>query len=162
DGYKENLKKSRLSTSGRGGTSSTRDSYRYPLRCAVLRLSLDGLICEWRSALFARKPKRCALPAFGSAQAAFLVQEIIARHWHDALPLGHLDLEHHGRMVAEVHFRGGKVEFPHAHETRIVNPLHFFLVDKEALTPGLQRLGIVQAQDFNIGHQKAGALDMRK
>jgi hypothetical protein len=34
-------------------------------------------------------------------------------------------------------------------------------VGEEALAPGLERLGIVQAQDLDIGDEKPGALDRR-
>ena len=112
-----------------------------------------------RAALFAGQPQRRVALAFGVAQAALLARDIVARHRHHALPLGELDLEHHQVLLAERHFRRRQIELPHAHKAPVVNALDLLAVGEEALAPGLQRLGVMQAQDLDVGDQQAGLLD---
>src|SRR3974377_350075 len=95
------------------------------------------------------------------AQAVLLARDVVAGHRCDALALGDLDLEVHHILLAERHFGGGEIELPHAHEAPVVNALYVLAVGEEALAPSLQRLCIMQAQDFDVGHQQPGAFDVR-
>ena len=52
--------------------------------------------------LFAREPQRRPLSTFGGTQPAFFMQDVVARHRHDALPLRELNLEHHRGVIAEI------------------------------------------------------------
>src|SRR5205814_285012 len=69
------------------------------------------------------QPQRPTLPALQREQPLDLARDIIARHRHDALAMGELELEHHRRLVAEGLLGRSKVEFPHAHEVHIVETL---------------------------------------
>src|SRR6266852_2931256 len=77
----------------------------------------------------------------------------VARDRNNALPFRELDMEHHHILSAERHFRRSKIKLPHAHEALIIEALRLLSVSVETLTPGLQRVGIVQAQDFDVGNE---------
>lgn len=93
------------------------------------------------------------MPAgLGGAQPIFLAPNIVTRHWDDVLTFRELDLEYHQGLFAERHFRAGEIELPHPHELLVVNALDVGAVREEAFAPVFQGLGIVQAQDFIVGH----------
>lgn len=87
--------------------------------------------------------------------------DIVAGHRQHVVPARQLDLEVDEVLPAERGFRAGEVELPHAAEAFVVDRLDLVAVGHEALAPRLQRLGIVQPQDFDVGDREAGALDMR-
>src|SRR3546814_10637373 len=58
--------------------------------------------------------------------------------------------------------RGGEIEFPQAHEACTIEPLHLVAAGEKTLPPGLERIGIVEPQDFDVGYEQAGALDGRQ
>ena len=108
---------------------------------------------------FAGQPQRRTLSQLTRSQPRGFPINIVARHRYYALALGDLYLQHHHGLLAERHFGGRQVEFPHAHETGIVETLNLLAMRKEACAPVLQRLGIVQAQNLDIGDKQARALD---
>ena len=123
-----------------------------PRRNAAADSALDARFSAADTArLLAGKAQRRGLAGFERAQSRFLARDVIARRRHDALALGHLDLEHHHVALAERHLGGGQVELPHAHEALIVEPHDLVAMGEEALAPGLERLGIVELQDFDVG-----------
>src|SRR6185437_5228093 len=74
---------------------------------------------------------------------------------------GELNLEVHVAVEAEGDLRAGQVELPHPAEALIVERADALAVGVEAGAPGTQGLGIVQAQDLDVGHPQAKALDDR-
>src|SRR6516164_11459978 len=99
----------------------------------------------------AGQPQGWAIPAFPGAEPLGLSSDIVARHRHHALAFRGLQLENHHGLLAKGHLGRGKIKFPHARETRVVEPLGLFAVREEALAPLLERLGIMQAQNLDIG-----------
>src|SRR5262245_1711821 len=107
---------------------------------------------------FAGESQRRALAVLARAQPCLVTRDVVARHRDYALALGELELAHHHSLLAERHFRGGEIELPHPYETGIVEALNFFAMSEETRAPVLERLGVVQAQDLDIGDQKARLL----
>src|SRR5262245_60229858 len=97
----------------------------------------------------ARQTQRRSASALERSESRLFARNVIAGHRHDALPLGQLQLEHHHGLLAEGHLRRREVELPHSDEALVIKPLGLFAVGEEALAPGLERLGVVQAQDFD-------------
>ena len=85
--------------------------------------------------LLAGEAQRRTAAAFEPAQARFFAHDVVAGDRNDILSFGQLKLEHHHALLAERHFRGGEIEFPHAHETRVVEPLNLLAMREEALAP---------------------------
>ena len=56
----------------------------------------------------------------------------------------------------------GEIELPHPAEALVIELGRFVAPRHEALTPGSERVGVVQPQDFDVGHVQAGALDSRQ
>ena len=104
---------------------------------------------------FAGEPQRRTLARLRSARRrAVSARDVVAGHRHHALPLGQLHLEHHHGLLAEGHLGRGEIELPHPHEALVVEPLDLLAMGEEALAPVLQRLGVVQAQDLDVGDQE--------
>ena len=57
-------------------------------------------------------------------------------------------------LLAERHLGRGEIELPHPHEALVVEPLGLLAVGQEALAPGLERLGVVQPQDLDVGDEE--------
>src|SRR5216683_3867673 len=108
---------------------------------------------------FPGQTKRKTTIGFKSTQTRLLDGDVVARDRNNALPFRELDLEHHHILSAERHFRRSKIKLPHAHEALIIEALRLLSVSVETLTPGLQRVGIVQAQDFDVGNEQTRAFD---
>ena len=108
------------------------------------------------SALFASK-----LCAIERAESRGLTRDIVTRCRHHALPPRELQLEHHHCLFAECHLRSCQIEFPHACEARIVKALDRIAMSDELFTPRLERLRVMQAQNFDIGDKQARALYRR-
>src|SRR5581483_1215952 len=93
---------------------------------------------------FSRQLQPRALAAFDAAQTCLLAGDVVARHRHDALALGQLDLDIHHGVLAERRFRRRQIELPHPHEALVIELLGFLGVGEEAFAPGLQGFGIMQ------------------
>src|SRR3984885_9783087 len=115
-----------------------------------------------QSALLTGKAQWSRQSLLSGAQARLFAPDIIARLWHHALALGHLQLEDHHIALAEGHFRRRKVEFPHPHKARVVKPFYLLAVRKKTLAPGFERIGVVELQHFDVGDDQSRALDRRK
>src|SRR4051812_11704493 len=103
-----------------------------------MKFTLDGLLSATADRkLFAGESQWCAVAAFEPAQARFLAHDVVARDRNHTLSFRQLKLEHHHVLFAEAHFRRRQIEFPHAHETRIIEPLNLFAMREETLTPDL-------------------------
>jgi len=63
---------------------------------------------------------------------------------------GDLDLKVHHVLLAERHFSEvARVEFPHPRKALVIEPHRFLAPRHETLAPGLERLGVMQPQDFD-------------
>src|SRR5215471_16340100 len=91
----------------------------------IARESLAGQLQGW------------AIPAFPGAEPLSLRSDIVARHRHHVLAFRELQLDDHHGLLAKGHLGSGKIEFPHARETRVIEPLGLFAVREEALAPVL-------------------------
>src|SRR5690242_17121234 len=76
-----------------------------PARPSSLCVTLQSTELTLRSDLFAGDLKARPLSKFGAAQLGFLARDIVARHLHDALALGELNLDVHQVLLAERHLR---------------------------------------------------------
>src|SRR5215475_5559728 len=103
---------------------------------------------------FAGQSQRWALAKLARAQSRGFARDVVTRHRHHALALGELQLKHHHGLLAKCHFGGRQIEFPHTHETGIVEPLNLLAMSKETRAPMLQRLRIVQAQDLDVSDKQ--------
>ena len=68
--------------------------------------------------------------------------------------MGELDLEDHQVLPAEGGLGAGEIELPHPAEALVIDRLGLVAVGEEALAPVLQRLGIVQPQDLDVGDHR--------
>src|ERR1035437_8244426 len=129
----------------RGGVKVARDFARRDQQANFERLR--GLL---------RRPPQLRMPAgLGGAQPIFLAPNIVARHRDDVLAFRELYLEYHQGLFAERHFRAGEIELPHPHEAPIIDALDLLAMRQESLAPSLQRFGVMQAQDLDIGDEQA-------
>ena len=130
------------------------------VRSAICRICTAPRIsaCETRF----HSPAICSrgrLPRSMPRSLASSSRDVVARHRHHALALGELDLEIHHVLLAERHFRGRQIKFPHPRKALVIEPHRFFPPRHETLAPGFQRFGVMQPQDFDVAHQQPGALD---
>ena len=130
----------------------------------ICTIALDGFVSARAGKNLYSPASRSGgrLPLSSAAQPRFLARDVVARDRNHALPLGQLDLEYHHVLLAERHLRRREIEFPHAQKRCVVDLLHLLAMREEALAPVLQRLGVVQPQDLDVGDQQPGALDRRQ
>ena len=64
--------------------------------------------------------------------------------------------------MAKGSLAGRQIELPHAAEPVIVNSRHSGPVGHEPVPPDAQGLGVMQAQDLDIGHDEPAFLDRRE
>ena len=58
--------------------------------------------------------------------------------------------------------RGGEIELPHPAEALVIDAGDLGAVREEALAPGLQRLGVVEPQDLDVGRLQPDLVDHRQ
>src|SRR6185503_19238905 len=106
--------------------------------------------------------RRLATSAFGcSAVRTLPIEHVIAGERHGILAFGDLHLEHHLVPIAERHLAALQIELPHAAEPLVIDLRHARAVRLEAVVPVLQRVGVMQPQDLDVGDVQAGALHRR-
>src|ERR1700733_6089383 len=94
-----------------------------------------------------------------AAKLSLPLEDVIPGQRNLFLPLGELELHDHGAVDAERSFRASEIEFPHAAEALVVKLCSLISTRHKPLAPNTQRLGIMQAQDFNVRHVKTRPLD---
>src|SRR5262245_6439494 len=104
---------------------------------------------------------RTAVDCILRQQTLLVVPDVVARDRQRADAFGELELEHDETLVAEGRLRAGEVELPHAAKPFIEDRRRLVPVGQKALAPRAQGLGIVQAQDFDVGDDQLRPLDRR-
>src|SRR5215471_2114139 len=127
-------------------------------------LDLSGLVTDAGDVpanytSFSGKTKRQTLPSVNGAQAGLLDRDVVPCDRNNALPFRQLDLEHHHILLAKRHLGGCEIEFPHAYEARVVKTLGFLAMRQKPFAPSLERLRVVQSEDFDVGDQQARVFD---
>ncbi len=111
--------------------------------------------------LLAGEPQLRPAPVFRVAKAPLFLGNIVSREWYDSLPLGQLDLHDHIFCCGRTS-RTRRDKIPTSAQMRVVDALRIFPMGEKSLAPCFQRFCVVQAQDFNVRHQQAGAFDLRQ
>ena len=89
----------------------------------------------------------------------FTLVHVIPRQGHAIKLPRELRLKNHQTAVAECQLARGEVKFPHAAKPLIGKATFLSVTRYEALTPTTKRFRIVQAQDFQVGHNQTRTLD---
>src|SRR5688572_33225860 len=92
-------------------------------------------------------------------ERSLCVEHVVTREGRGLEAPGKLDLEDHHGAGAERGFRPSEVEVPHSAEPLVVDARRVVPAGAETLSPGLQRLGIVETKNLDVGDQQAGAFD---
>src|SRR5438309_2224333 len=87
------------------------------------------------------------------------VDHVVASQRYSVDALGDLDLEYYVADVPERHFRAGKIELPHPAKALVIQFRDLEPVCLKSLAPFHQGFCVVEAQNLNVGDEKAGTLD---
>src|SRR5690606_24097547 len=95
----------------------------------------------------------------GATGRADRIRHVITGEGKGIGPLGKLYLEHDAATMAEDELDEGEVEFPDSAESLAVVAGDLGPTRGKALAPGLQRLGVVKAEDLDVGDPQSRGLD---
>ena len=93
---------------------------------------------------------------------ALRLEHIVAGDRQGVDLLGQLQLEDHHVRSRKATSQSREVELPHPAEALVVDRGDLGALGLEALAPVAQRLGVVQAQDLDVGDPQARLLDRRQ
>src|SRR5438445_10636512 len=105
---------------------------------------------------------RSGSPLGGAAVLALPVEHVVSRQRHRVDGFGNLHLENHVILPPESDFRSDEVHLPHPAEALVINCTHAVAISLELPPPRSERLGVMQAQNFDIGDPEPQLLDYRQ